>query len=165
MQGSCVSIDQKNQKMIYTIERAKLITEQLRKFVDSYAYMVAGQFANIDFWIDETLNSISAIDQHNVRFEKMCEAQKEWIEEKNVRVPDYCYICNGICELSEQHYKKPELPKQRAKNEKKEARKELVNSAYYFLVRCFKIGLLNEEELKGYCNQIGTSVDLDDLKK
>lgn len=160
-----MSIDQKNQKMIYTIERAKLITDQLRKFADSYAYMVAGQFANIDFWIDETLNSIRAIDQHNVRFEKMCEAQKEWIEEKNVRVPDYCYICNGICELSEQHYKKPELHKQRAKNEKKEARKKLVNSAYYFLVRCFKIGLLNEEELKGYCNQIGTSVDLDDLKK
>lgn len=151
--------------MIYTIEKANLISERLRKFTDSYAYMVAGQFANIDFWIDEITNSIKAIDEHNLRFEKMCEAQKKWIEEKNVRVPDYCHICNGICELSEQHYKKPELPKQRAKSEKKESKKELVDSAYYFLVRCYKIGLLKEEELKDYCNQIGTSIDPFDLDK
>lgn len=151
--------------MIYTIEKANLISERLRKFTDSYAYMVAGQFANIDFWIDEITNSIKAIDEHNLRFEKMCEAQKKWVEEKNVRVPDYCHICNGICELSEQHYKKPELPKQRAKTEKKESRKELVDSAYYFLVRCFKIGLLSKEEFKEYCNQIGTSVDLNDLNE
>ena len=47
----------------------------------------------------------------------MSEAQKEWIEEKNVKVPDYCYICKGVCELSTEHLKKPELPKQRAKKE------------------------------------------------
>jgi len=151
--------------MIYTIEKANLISERLRKFTDSYAYMVAGQFANIDFWIEEITNSIKAIDEHNLRFEKMCEGQKEWIEEKNVLVPDYCHICNGICELSEQHYKKPELPKQRAKREKKEARKELIDSAYYFLIRCFKVDLLDEEELKNYCTRIGTSIDPFDLDK
>lgn len=150
--------------MIYTIERANLISKRLRKFTDSNDYMVAGQFANIDFWIEETVNSIKSIDEHNVRFKKMYEAQKKWIDEKNVSVPDYCDICDGICEFSDQHYKKPELPKQRAKNEKKVSRKELVNSAYYFLVRCFRIGLLNEEELKDYCNQIGTSIDVYDLK-
>ncbi len=151
--------------MIYTIESANLIAERLRKFTDSHDYMVAGQFANIDFWINEVVNSIRAIDEHNVRFEKMCEAQKEWIEEKNVRVPDYCHICNGICELSEQHYKKPEPPKRKAKSEKKEARKELIDSAYYFLIRCYKIELLNEKELKNYCSQIGTGVDSFDLSK
>ena len=57
--------------MNYTIERAYLISEQLRKFTDSYAHMVAGQFANIDFWIIETVGAIRAIDEHNVRFEKM----------------------------------------------------------------------------------------------
>ena len=149
--------------MIYTVERANLITEQLRKFSDSNGYMVAGQFANIDFWMNETESAIKAIDEHNTRFEKMYKAQKEWIEDKNVRVPDYCHICNGICELSEEHYKKPELPKKRAKNEKKQSRKELVDSAYYFLIRCFKIGLLNKEEMNDYCNQIGTGIDPSDL--
>ena len=68
--------------MIYTVERANLISKQLRKFTDSYAHMVAGQFANIDFWIDEVINSVRAIDEHSMRFEKMCEAQIKWIEEK-----------------------------------------------------------------------------------
>ena len=150
--------------MIYTIEKADLISQQLRRFTDNYAFMVARQFANIDFWMNEVLSALKAIDEHNLRFEKMCEAQTEWVEEKNVRIRDYCAICDGICELSTQHFKKPELPKNRATNEKKAARKELIDSAYYFLIRCFKIGLLNEIELKDYCNQIGTSVDLDDLE-
>ena len=48
---------------MYTLERAHLISEQLRKFTDSYAYMVAGQFANIDFWINETANSLKTIQK------------------------------------------------------------------------------------------------------
>lgn len=57
--------------MIYTIEKANLVSEQLRKFTDSYAYMVAGQYANIDFWINETISAIQAIDEHNNRFNNM----------------------------------------------------------------------------------------------
>ncbi|UPQ79349.1 hypothetical protein M0M57_00580 [Flavobacterium azooxidireducens] len=94
----------------------------------------------------------------------MYEAQEKWIEEKNVKISEYCYICNDICELSKEHYKKPELPKQRAKNDKNDSRKELVNAAYYFLVRCFKLELLNENLLRGFCDQIGTSIDPNDLK-
>ncbi|MDF1697749.1 MAG: hypothetical protein P1U56_18020 [Saprospiraceae bacterium] len=41
-----------------------------------------GQFANIDLGIDETVNSIRALDEHNTRFEKMFDAKKKWIEEK-----------------------------------------------------------------------------------
>ncbi len=150
--------------MIYTIERANLITKQLRKFTDSYAFMVAGQFANVNFWIDEVVSATMALDEHKVRFDKMYEAQKDWIEEKQVRVPDYCHICNGICELSHERYVKPELPKNRASTEKKESRKELIDSAYYFLVRCHNVGLINEKEMKGYCEKIGTSIDPYDLK-
>jgi hypothetical protein len=150
--------------MIYTIEKANLITKQLKKFKDSYAYMVAGQFVNIEFWINEVENAIVAIDEHNIRFAKMYEAQERWIDEKNVRIPDYCYICNGICELSTEHYKKPELPKQRAKNDKNDSRKDLINATYYFLVRCVKLELLNEKQFKEYCNRIGTSIDINDLK-
>lgn len=150
--------------MIYTVEKAKLITQQLKKFKDSYAFMVAGQYANIDFWINEVESSIKAIDEHNDRFEKMYKAQEKWVEEKNVKIPDYCMICNGICELSDKHYKKPDLPKQRATNEKNDSKKELLNVTYYFLVRCFKLELLNEKLFREFCNRIGTSIDQNDLK-
>ena len=150
--------------MIYTVEKANLITKQLNKFKDNYAFMVAGQFANIEFWINEVETAITAIDEHNIRFTKMYDAQEKWIDEKNVRIPDYCYICNGICELSNEHYKKPELPKQKSTNDKNDSRKDLINAMYYFLVRCLKLELLNEELFKEYCNRIGTSIDPNDLK-
>jgi hypothetical protein len=150
--------------MIYTIEKANLVSEQLRKFTDSYAYMVAGQYANIDFWINETISAIQAIDEHNNRFNNMYNAQSNWIDDNNVKVPDYCYICNGICELSHNGYLTPELPRKRAKSEKQDARKILVDSAYYFLIRCYKIGLLNKIAFKRFCDKIGTGIDPFDLK-
>ena len=150
--------------MIYTVERANLISKQLRKFTDSYAFMVAGQFANVDFWINEVVSAKAAIDGHKVRFNKMYDAQKDWIEEKKISVPDYCYICNGICELSHERYIMPKLPKNKVNVEKKESRKELIDSTYYFLIRCYKIGLINEEEIENFCDKIGTSIDPYDLK-
>lgn len=151
--------------MIYTIERANLIIKQLQKFTDSYNHMVAGQFANIEFWVQETASALKAIDEHKTRFKKMYEAQKYWIDEYDVKVPDYCHICNGICELSVEHYVKPQLPKHKANIEKAETRRELVDALYYFLIRCFKVGLLDEDEIKIYCDKIGTGIDPNDLYK
>ena len=149
---------------MYTIEKAQLLTNQLNKFKDSYAYMVAGQFANLDFWINEVENCLKAIDEHNLRFEKMQNAQEFWINEKNVLIPNYCFICNGICELSDNHYKKPELPKNKDSKRKNETRVALVNATYYFLMRCFKLELLSIKLLKDYCDKIGTSIDENDFK-
>ncbi|MEM6684343.1 MAG: hypothetical protein AAF617_00995 [Bacteroidota bacterium] len=151
--------------MIYTLEKAILITAQLRKFTHSYDYMLAGQFANIDFWINEVVVAIKAIDEHNARFNKMYDAQRSWIETYDTRVPDYCPICNGICELSTEHYVHPELPKRRSNMEKKETRKELVDAAYFFLIRCFKTGLIDTEKLTDFCDTIETGIDPYDLKK
>lgn len=150
--------------MIYTIEKANLLSKQLRQFTDSYAYMVVGQFANIDFWIQETVIALKALDEHQSRFKKMYEAQHNWIEEKNVTVPNFCPICNRFCELDIHKYKKPELPKERAVKEKKESRKELVDAIYFYLIRCYKIELLSKIELENYCAKIGTGIDPYDLK-
>lgn len=150
--------------MIYTVQRVKLIAEQLRKFSDADSWIVVGQFPNLKFWIDEVKSALKAIDEHNIRFDKMFESQKKWIESHNIEIPDYCTICQGICDLGA-GTRKPNLPKKSSetKADKKESRKELINSAYYFLRRCYKLKLLSEEELKEKCNTIGTSVDIADL--
>lgn len=49
--------------MIYTIQRAKLIAEQLRKFSNSNSSMVVGQFTNLNFWMAEVKSTLKAIDQ------------------------------------------------------------------------------------------------------
>lgn len=146
---------------MYTIEKATLITEQLKRFTTGYTHHVVGQFANIDFWMNEVLEAISAIDEHIQRFDNMYNAQKEWTIEHGTVVHEYCPICRGRCEFSDG---KPTLPRLKHKRAKVETRKELVNTTYYFLARCYRIGLLSNEELKSLCDSIGTSIDPNDLK-
>jgi len=94
--------------MIYTIEKANLITEQLRKFTVGYTHHVVGQFANIEFWINEVIEAIKTIDEHKNRFNNIYNAQKKWTEEHGTIVYDYCPMCKGRCEFSDG---KPILPK------------------------------------------------------
>ncbi|MCU0443386.1 MAG: hypothetical protein MUE85_00615 [Microscillaceae bacterium] len=148
--------------MIYTIEKANLISEQLRKFTGRYTHYVVGHYANIDFWMNEVIEALRAIDGHKHRFNLMYNAQKEWVEEHGTVVFDYCSICNGKCEFSDG---KPILPKLNFKKELIDSRKDLVGTVYFFLVRCYKIGLLTIEELENRCNSIGTSIDPNDLRK
>ncbi|VXB55878.1 conserved hypothetical protein [Flavobacterium sp. 9AF] len=147
--------------MIYTIKKANLIKEQLRRFTTSYAHHVVGQFANIDFWLNEVINSLEVIDEYKMRFDNIYNAQKKWIEDHGTIIHEYCPICNGKCEFSSG---KPNLPVLKHKHEVNDMRKELVNTAYFFLLRCFRIGLLTGEELKQKCDTIGTSIDPNDLK-
>ena len=152
--------------MIYTVHRVKLIAEQLRKFSDADSWIVVGQFVNLEFWLDEVKSALSALDQHNLRFDKMYESQRDWIESHSISIPDNCPICQGICELGSGS-RKPNLPKRSSetKSDKKESRIELINSTYYYLRRCYKLKLLSVEELKKKCAEIGTSVDIDDLEQ
>jgi len=152
--------------MIYTVQRAKLVAEQVRKFSDSNSWVVVGQFTNLDFWMEEVKIALKAIDQHNSRFDKMYDGQKEWIESHGIQVPDNCPICQGICELGDGS-KKPNLPKRSSetKSDKKESRKELINSAYYFLLGCYNLKLINQEEFRSICEDLGTSIDINDLKE
>lgn len=147
--------------MIYTIEKANLIKEQLKRFTTGYTHHVVGQFANIDFWINEVIQSLITIDEHRKRFEVMYNTQKEWTENHEIVIHKHCSICRGVCEFSDGN---PSLPKLRYKSEKNQIRKDLVDSAYFFLVRCYRIGLLSNEELKQKCDIIGTGIDTNDLK-
>lgn len=152
--------------MIYTVNRANLISEQLRKFADSSSWWVVGQFSNLDFWIDEVKSALKALNEHNTRFDKMYNAQKEWIETHNIELPHHCPICQGICELGTGTIK-PSLPKRSSetKQDKNESRRELLDATYYFLIRCYKMKLIGEAELKEKCREVGTSVDLADLEE
>ncbi|MEP0262957.1 hypothetical protein [Dokdonia sp.] len=149
--------------MIYTIEKANLITVQLRKFTTGYSHHVVGQFANIDFWLQEVIDAQKVIDAYRYRFTSMCDTQKEWVEKHDVRVSDYCQICRGKCELSDGNPPPPSPPMRMPSSELDTTRKELVNAMYYFLARCYRIGLLNDATLKQKCDIIGTSIDPSDL--
>ncbi|HET9279481.1 MAG TPA: hypothetical protein VFN95_14900, partial [Flavitalea sp.] len=113
--------------MIYTIEKANLISEQLRRFTNGYAHHVAGQFANIDFWLHEVQESIKTVDEYNKRFNNIRDGQKKWVESHGTIVYDYCPHCGGKCELNDGN-RKPPLPERVSSNELLATRKELVDS-------------------------------------
>lgn len=146
--------------MIYTIEKANLVSEQLRKFKDCFAHQLAGHYANINFWINEVKKSLIALDEYNKRFNIMRDGQSDWIENHGEPIHEYCPVCKGKCEFSNGI---PSLPRKVESSLLKETRKDLVNSTYYFLVRCYNSKLIDLKTLENYCSEVGTSIDPKDL--
>ncbi len=151
--------------MIYTIEKADLVSTQLRKFTTAYSHHLVGQYANIDFWLQEVIAAQKTIDAYKYRFNHIRDAQKEWVEKHDVRVPNYCSICKGECELSDGNLSLPSPPRRTSSKTLDISRRALVDAAYYFLIRCYRMGLLDDHELKQKCDLIGTSIDPNDLEK
>lgn len=163
--GFCTSAA--SEDALYTTERAHLIAEQLRKFTSGYAHHVAGHFANMDFWLDEAEGALRAIDGHSERFDALKAGQAAWVERHATEVPvgEFCARCGGECEFSDGSTVRPPAPWNRATSEKRDARRELVDAAYYFLARCCRMRLLSERDMRTQCDRLGTSIDPEDIRR
>jgi hypothetical protein len=148
--------------MIYTIEKAKMVSDQLRKFTSGYAHHVYGQYANIDFWFHEVIEAIKTIDEYPERFLKICDAQKYWVKLHNTKAYKYCPHCGGKCEFDDGT---PSDPAPTSDRVLQETKRDLVNNTYYFLARCYRMGLLDDKRLKERCDLLGTGIDPGDLKR
>src|SRR4030042_5203900 len=117
--------------MSYTIEKATLIANQLKKFTTSYAHHLAGQFANLDFWLSETQEALKAIDGYHHRFNNLRKAQKEWVISHGTKVDGYCSICGGKCEFGGST---PSPPVETPKDELESAHRLVKDAARNFLL-------------------------------
>lgn len=149
--------------MSYMIEHANAVAEQLEKFTTGYAHHVIGQHANLEFWVDEARHALATLDGYATRFDKMASAQQSWVEAHDTRVGTYCSLCGGACELGPK-MEKPRAPRRYRSSEIAAATRRVRDAAYYFLLRCYRMNLLDEEALRTLCEEVGTSVDLADLK-
>jgi hypothetical protein len=148
--------------MAYSIEQADLLAAQLEKFTTSYAHHLVGQFANVDFWLDEAKRALEVIENYNKRFTRMRDAQKAWIEAHKTVVSSFCPVCRGKCEFDP---RRPEPPTRIRSQELEAAKRRLKDAVYKFLLRCHRAGLTDEAGLKAGCQRVGTSVDLKDLRR
>ncbi len=153
--------------MIYTVDRAVLLAEQLRRFHHGRAHHLAGQFANLNFWMREVESALASLDGHTGRFERLRDAQSAWVDAHKTQVPvhGFCGICGGKCEFDDGKTQTPRPPKRLATSEKTEARRALVDATYHLLTRFFRMGLLSESELRSNCELVGTSIDPADLRR
>ncbi len=148
-------------KLIYTVEKATLLTSQLQRFSTGYAHHVAGQYASVEFWLLEVESALRALDEYNSRFNRMRNAQQAWVDVHGMVTHAYCPICCGRCEFSDGV---PAPPIRTANGVLQETRRALSDAGYEFLLRCYRQGLVEEKELKLLCNRMGSGFDPSDLE-
>lgn len=54
--------------MAYIIDQANAVAAMLEKFTTAHAYQVAGQFANLEFWLGETTHALDALERYAERY-------------------------------------------------------------------------------------------------
>lgn len=147
--------------MAYSVDQAEALAKQFDKFTTSWLHHLVGQFANLDFWLDEASHALKVLDDYPRRFVLMRDAQGEWVKAHATVAPEFCPFCHGACEFGRET---PRPPTRIASQDLDAARRRVKDSTYQLLLRCHRAGLLDEAVLRAACARVGTSVDLADLK-
>lgn len=118
---------------------AKLVGDQLSRFATLNPHQLAGQAANLDFWLSQVRHALDVLDGYGVRFVRMEAAQEHHVDT---------------------HPSSGAVPPRRVPDrELRKARRELTEHAYRFLARCLKEGLIPEPQLQAACTSLGLTVD------
>ena len=143
--------------MSYSSEVANLIANQLSRFMTLNRHQLAGQAANLDFWLNETRHAIEVIDGYGQRYEQMRSAQSRYVSEHETFVYD----------SRDEFYKPkpPDPPIRVSHTELKEARRTVTDAAYRFFVRCTNEGFITESRLREASDDLGIGVEASDLKR
>jgi hypothetical protein len=141
--------------MPFASDMADLVAKQLSRFVTLNRHQLAGQVANLDFWIEEVHHALKVIDGYGERFKSLKRAQAKHVAEHHTTafaLDDPCCTQSAPAQL-----------RRVSDAELREARRALCDAAYRFLVRCFKEGLITDARLRAACETLGVSIDRADL--
>ena len=148
--------------MSYSIKRADLIADQLERLATQNPYQLAGQVANLAFWISEAVEALSVLDGYPARFRSLRDAQVGWVKAHGTKVSGYCAHCGGACELGPTT---PEPPRRIASEDLDIAREGIRRAARRYLLRLYRAHFLNEEAVRQACREIGVALELEDLER
>jgi len=130
--------------MSYTTEQAALLAGQLERLASAGVHQIAGQFANLEFWLGEAVHVLATIDDYPRRFRQLREAQIAWVTAHGTQVLGYCAHCGGRCELGPQT---PAAPTRISSDEMDAARRGVRQGCYRLLLRCYRAHLVDEPAL------------------
>jgi len=132
--------------MSFSTELAKLVTDQSSRFVTLSPHQLAGQVANLDFWLGEVRHALGVIDGYGVRFVRMHGAEE-------------VYVAGHVEFDFDGHHstpKQPPPPPHRIPDrELLKARKVLTEAASRFLQRCQRAGLISDQRVSEACRGLG----------
>ncbi|OWK45770.1 hypothetical protein [Fimbriiglobus ruber] len=142
--------------MSFAEHLAKVVAEQLERFVTLNRHQLAGHVANLDFWLAQVRHALDVIDGYQERFRRLKAGQVEYVARHKTRVsssldPDVATV--------------PDLPRRIPDGNLRDARRAVVDAAYRFLVRLCNDGLIPEEELRSRCSGLGIGFEASDLRR
>src|SRR3954471_15220205 len=69
-------------------DMAKLVADQLSRFVTLNRHQLAGQVANLDFWLAEVRHALSVIDGDGVRSVRLEAGQEQYVATHGTVLPE-----------------------------------------------------------------------------
>jgi hypothetical protein len=146
---------------LYSAQIGKRLANQLTKFVSLNRHQLAGQVANLDFWLAEVRHCLIVIDGYGQRFERLKAAQMSYVSEHQVVEFDLPEYEDDDCCYGRQLAGPPLRAPAR---QLADARRSLCDAVYSFLMRCFKEGHIKEARLRKVCADLGIAVETRDLR-
>jgi hypothetical protein len=131
----------------FSTDMAGLVADQLSRFVTLNRHQLAGQVANLDFWLAQVRHALAIIDGYGVRFVRMHAAQEQYV------------AAHGTTEFTPgadfPTERKASSPRRIPDRELQKARRALTEAAFRFLDRCQRDGLISESQLSEACGSLG----------
>jgi hypothetical protein len=123
----------------FSTDIAKLVADQLSRFVTLNRHQLAGQVANLDFWLAQVRYALAGIDGYGVRFVRMQDAQEHYIARHGA--PEFVRGAKDNIWPT-----RPPPPRRVPDRELRQARRALVEAAGRFLERCRSEGLVTDAD-------------------
>lgn len=133
--------------MSFSKDMAELVTKQLSRFVTLNPHQLAGQVANLDFWLAEVHHALVVIDGYGVRFVRMEAAQEQFVAAHGTTMSEV-----GPAGVTE---RRPPVPRRIPDRELRKVRRAMIEAASRFLQRCRQDGLISESQLTAMLSGLG----------
>jgi hypothetical protein len=133
--------------MSFSTDMADLIAKQLSRLITLNRHQLAGQVANLDFWLGEVQHALAVIDGYGVRFTRMHAAQEQYVTAHGTTEFDLA------ADWDTQRRASP--PRRVSGHELEKARRNLTQAASRFLERCRSDGSLPEEQFSAAMGTLG----------
>ena len=143
--------------MSFSTDIARLVADQISRFVTLNRHQLAGHVANLDFWMAEVRHGLQVLDGYGQRFRLMKAAQQQHVAEHHTIEFDLDDPC---CTQ-----RTAAMPQKVSDSELKAARLALSEATRRFLERCQREGLLDDPGFHRACEDSGIALDPADLAR
>ena len=142
--------------MSYSENLAKVVANQVARFVTLNRHQLAGHVANLEFWVGQVRHALAVIDGYQERFRRLKGGQAVYVAKHQTTVSS---------PLDPEINGPPELPHRIPDAGLRDARRALVDSTYAFLLRLCNDGLIPESQFRSECGNLNIGIDPADIRR